>query len=75
MLNLSAVQTLVVSVLGIIVIISGLSIVGRSRRADMSESARTAGNTVIGVVVAAMGVAITATMAFGAEVLRWLGIG
>jgi hypothetical protein len=75
MLNLNAVQSLVVSLLGIVVIISGLSIVGRSRRADMSESARTAGNTLIGVVVASMGIAITATLAFGQEVLTWLGVG
>ena len=75
MLNLDNVQTLVVSLLGIVVVIAGLSIVGRGRRADLSESAKTAGNTFIGIVVAAMGVGITATMAFGERVLHWLGVG
>jgi hypothetical protein len=74
MLNLDNVQTLVVSLLGIVVVIAGLSIVGRGRRADLSESAKTAGNTFIGIVVAAMGVGITATMAFGERVLQWLGV-
>jgi len=74
MLNLDNVQTLVVSLLGIVVVIAGLSIVGRGRRADLSESAKTAGNTFIGIIVAAMGVGITATMAFGERVLEWLGV-
>ena len=74
MLNLDNVQTLVVSLLGIVVVIAGLSIVGRGRRADLSESAKTAGNTFIGIIVAAMGVGITATMAFGKRVLQWLGV-
>jgi hypothetical protein len=74
MLNLDNVQTLVVSLLGIVVVIAGLSIVGRGRRADLSESAKTAGNTFIGIIVAAMGVGITATMAFGERVLQWLGV-
>ena len=74
MLNLDNVQTLVVSLLGIVVVIAGLSIVGRGRRADLSESTKTAGNTFIGIIVAAMGVGITATMAFGERVLQWLGV-
>jgi hypothetical protein len=75
MINLTNVQTMIVSLLGIVVIIAGLSIVSRGRRADLSESARTAGNTTLGIVVAAMGVGITATMAFGQRVLDWLGMG
>lgn len=74
MLNLDNVQVLVVSLLGIMVIIAGMSIVGKGRRADLSDSAKTAGNTFIGILVAALGVGITATMAFGGRVLTWLGI-
>ncbi|MDD9370864.1 MAG: hypothetical protein PV358_12175 [Acidimicrobiales bacterium] len=74
MLNLSNVQTLLVSILGLVVICAGISITGRARRADLSESARTAGNTTLGVIVAAMGAGITLTMAFGGRVLTWLGI-
>lgn len=74
MLNLSNVETLLVSILGLVVIGAGISITGRARRADLSESARTASNTTLGVLVAAMGAGITLTMAFGERVLTWLGI-
>ena len=73
-MNLSNVQALLVSILGLVVICAGISITSRGRRADLSESARTAGNTTLGVLVAAMGAGITLTMAFGERVLVWLGI-
>jgi hypothetical protein len=73
-LNLSNVQTLLMSILGLVVIGAGISISSRARRADLSESARTASNTTLGVIVAALGAGITLTMAFGERVLTWLGI-
>ncbi len=40
----------------------------------LSESARTAGNTALGIIDAAMGVGITLKMAFGERFLTWIGI-
>ena len=74
MLNLSNVQTLLVSILGLVVIGAGISISSRARRADLSESARTAGNTTLGVIVAAMGVGHHPHHGVRRAVLTWLGI-
>lgn len=74
MLNLSNVQTLLVSVLGLAVVAAGVKITTAGKRAEISDTARTAGNTLLGVVVACMGVGIITTMAFGQRVLNWIGV-
>jgi hypothetical protein len=75
MLNLDAVRTLLIGLAALCILFVGLRIISHSSRANYSEVARTSAITIIGICFLAVGAGTFAIVAFGEQILSFLGIG
>ena len=67
------VQRLLLSVFGLVIIIVAIRLGGRANSAQYSETARVGFNTVVAIVIGAVGAGAIALGVFGAEILRAFG--
>lgn len=74
MFDATKVQTLLLSVFGLVIICAGIGLVARARRNDYAETARTGFNVIIGIVVASLGLGTIAVAAFGKKLLQSFGV-
>jgi hypothetical protein len=74
MLNVEAVRTLLLGLAALAIIVVGIRIISRSKKADFSETARISVNAIVGIVFLAVGAGTFAIVAFGESVLEFLGI-
>ena len=67
------VVALLIAVAGIVMIIVGIQVVGTSKRAQYSDTMRTGFNSVVGIVLIAVGVTAGVIAVIGNRVLQFLG--
>ncbi|MGL5809954.1 MAG: hypothetical protein ACRCYQ_08420 [Nocardioides sp.] len=72
MLNISGIQSLLLSIAGIATVWIGIRIIGSSKRAQMSETANTSLNAIIGIVFVAIGLGAVAIFGLGSDLLDLL---
>jgi hypothetical protein len=75
MFDQGKVQTLLLAIFGLVVIVVGIAIAAGAKRAQYSETARVGFNTLVAIVIVAIGVGAVGFAAFGNKVLSALGIG
>ncbi len=68
------IQTLLLAVFGLVVIVVGIAIAAGAKRAQYSETARVGFNTLVAIVIVAIGMGAIGVAAFGNKVLTALGI-
>lgn len=68
------VQTLLLAVFGLVVIVIGIAIAANAKKAQYSETARIGFNTLVAIVIVAVGMGAVGFAAFGRKVLTALGI-
>lgn len=68
------VQTLLLAVFGLVVIVVGIAIAAGAKKAQYSETARIGFNTLVAIVIVAVGMGAVGFAAFGRKVLTALGI-
>ncbi|QDP94805.1 hypothetical protein FOE78_01720 [Microlunatus elymi] len=68
------IQTLLLAVFGLVVIAVGIAIAAGAKRAQYSETARVGFNTMVSIVIVAVGLGAVGVAAFGGKVLDALGI-
>ena len=69
-----AVQKLLLSVLGLVIIITAIRLGGRANQAQYSETARVGFNTVVAILIGGIGAGAIAFAVFGKQVLEALGV-
>lgn len=74
MFDQGKVQTLLLAVFGLVIIIVGIAIAAGAKRAQYSETARVGFNTIVAIVIVAMGMGAIGFAAFGRKILAALGI-
>lgn len=74
-MDFSKIQTLLLAILGIAILATSVMLASKSHKAQYSETARTGFNTMVSIVIAAIGLGAIAFAAFGGKVLSQLGIG
>lgn len=74
MFDQGKVQTLLLAVFGLVVIVVGIAIAAGAKRAQYSETARVGFNTIVAIVIVAMGMGAVGFAAFGSKILHALGI-
>ena len=74
MFDQGKVQTLLLAVFGLVVIVVGIALAGGARRAQYSETARVGFNTLVAIVIVAVGMGAIGFAAFGHKVLTALGV-
>lgn len=74
MFDQGKVQTLLLAVFGLVVIVVGIAIAAGARRAQYSETARIGFNTLVAIVIVAVGMGAVGFAAFGKRVLTALGL-
>ena len=72
MLNVSGIQAFLLSIAGIAIVWVGIRIIGSSKRAQMSETANTSMNAVIGIVFVAIGLGAVAILGLGSDLVDLL---
>ena len=72
LLNNQGIVKFLLGVGGIIIIITGASILGSARKADMAKTANTSLNTIIGMVFMAVGAGAVSVVAFGTKIANLL---
>ena len=72
LLNNQGIIKFLLGVGGIIIIITGASILGSARKADMAKTANTSLNTIIGMVFMAVGAGAVSVVAFGTKIANLL---
>jgi hypothetical protein len=75
MFDQGKVQTLLLAIFGLVVIVVGIAIAAGAKRAQYSETARVGFNTLVAIVIVAIGMGAVGFAAFGNKVLSALGIG
>jgi len=75
MFDQGKVQTLLLAVFGLVVIIVGIALAAGAKRAQYSETARVGFNTMVAIVIVAIGMGAIGFAAFGKQVLATFGIG
>lgn len=75
MFDQGKVQTLLLAVFGLVVIVVGIALAAGAKRAQYSETARVGFNTLVAIVIVAIGMGAVGFAAFGKQVLNALGIG
>jgi hypothetical protein len=75
MFDQAKVQTLLLGVFGLVVIVVGIALAAGAKRAQYSETARVGFNTLVAIVIVAIGMGAVGFAAFGKQVLNALGIG
>lgn len=71
----SAVQKVLMAVFGLVLIIAGIRLGGRSHNAQYHETARTGFNVFVSIVIVAIGLGSIGYSAFGKQILTTFGIG
>ena len=69
------VQTLLLAVFGLVIIVVGIALAAGARKAQYSETARLGVNTLVAIVIVAIGMGAIGFAAFGRQILNALGIG
>jgi hypothetical protein len=75
MFDQGKVQTLLLGVFGLVVIVVGIALAAGAKRAQYSETARVGFNTLVAIVIVAVGLGAISFAAFGQKVLNALGVG
>ena len=75
MFDAGKVQTLLLAVFGLVIIIVGIALAAGAKRAQYSETARVGFNTLVSIVIVAIGMGAIGFAAFGGKILTSLGIG
>jgi hypothetical protein len=75
MFDAGKVQTLLLAVFGLVVIVVGIMIAAGAKKAQYSETARVGFNTLVAIVIVAVGMGAVGFAAFGQKVLSALGVG
>lgn len=73
-MDTSQLQQLMIGIFGLVLIYSGISIAGKSGKAQYSETARTGFNVGVSIVIVAIGLGGLAYAAFGKKILALLGL-
>lgn len=68
------IQTLLLAVFGLVVIVIGIALAAGAKRAQYSETARVGFNTMVAIVVVAIGMGAIGFAAFGKKILTALGV-
>ncbi|GAB3919952.1 hypothetical protein GCM10011575_35890 [Microlunatus endophyticus] len=68
------VQTLLLAVFGLVVIVVGIALAAGAKRGQYSETARVGFNTLVAIVIVAVGMGAIGFAAFGHKVLTALGV-
>jgi hypothetical protein len=71
--NPNTVEKLLMSVLGLVIIVVAIRLGGRANRAQYSETARVGFNTVVAIVIGAIGAGAIVFAVFGQRILTTLG--
>jgi hypothetical protein len=74
MFDAGKVQTLLLAVFGLVVIVVGITIAAGAKKAQYSETARVGFNTLVAIVIVAVGMGAIGFAAFGQKVLSALGV-
>jgi hypothetical protein len=74
MFDQGKVQTLLLGVFGLVVIVVGIALAAGAKRAQYSETARVGFNTLVAIVIVAVGMGAIGFAAFGQKVLNALGV-
>jgi len=74
MFDQGKVQTLLLAVFGLVVIVVGIALAAGAKRAQYSETARVGFNTLVAIVIVAIGMGALGFAAFGHKVLTTFGI-
>jgi hypothetical protein len=74
MWDISTMQRLLLSVFGLVIIIVGITVGARAKRADYADTARIGFNVIIAMVIVALGAGAVAFSVFGTQILRFFGI-
>lgn len=74
MFDQGKVQTLLLGIFGLVVIVVGIAIAAGAKRAQYSETARVGFNTLVAIVIVAVGMGAVGFAAFGKKVLTALGM-
>lgn len=69
----STVQKLLLSVLGLVIIIAGISVIAKAGKANYAETARIGFNVLVGIVIAALGAGAISYAVFGQSLLEFFG--
>lgn len=69
------VQTLLLAIFGLVVIVVGIALAAGAKRAQYSETARVGFNTLVAIVIVAIGMGAIGFAAFGKSILAAFGIG
>ena len=72
MLNVNAIQAFLIVVAGLLFMFIGISILGRAKKAQMSDIAQTSVISVIGAIFIAVGIGSGLVLAFGQDLLKLL---
>ena len=73
-LDLNAIQVLLVSLAGLALVWVGIIVIGRSKKADYSDTMRIGFNAVVGIVLVAAGAGAVTFAVLGERILDFLGI-
>lgn len=74
MFDEAKVQTLLLAVFGLVVIVVGIAIAAGAKKADYSHTMRVGFNTLVAIVIVAVGMGAVGFAAFGRKILTALGI-
>lgn len=69
----STVQKLLLSVLGLVIIIAGITVIAKAGKANYAETARIGFNVFAGIVIAALGAGAISYAVFGKSLLEFFG--
>jgi hypothetical protein len=69
MLNETGIRNLIIIVAGLALMIVGCTVLFGAKRANFSETAKTGANSLVGLVILAMGAGTFALVAFGQDIL------
>jgi uncharacterized membrane protein len=72
--DVGTVQRLLLSIFGLVIILVGITVGARAKRADYADTARIGFNVVIAMVIVALGTGAVAFSVFGKQILRLLGV-
>lgn len=74
-MDLSKIQTLLLSIFGIVIIIAAISLAAKSKKAQYSDTARTSVTVFAAIIIAGIGLGAITISTFGSKILTQLGVG
>ena len=75
MFDQGKVETLLVAVFGLVVIAVGIALAAGAKKAQYSETARVGFNTVVAIVIVAIGMGAIGVATLGKKILSAFGVG